>query len=224
MMLKLTMQRVATLTIEQIGVRQGCRLSPRLPLSSATNGAIAGWSRTSERGQAGFLSEPLGPQHDRAAFSCEVEPLERHLKQQANQDVRKDLSVTYVLAPAENRSRIAGYYTVCADTIPIDDLPPELVKKLRLPHYKTLPATLVGRLARDLTYKGKGLDEILLADALKLSWDASQQVASWAVTVDAKYERARRFYLDFGFIPFADTERRLYLPMWTVEQLLSSRR
>jgi len=39
-----------------------------------------------------FFSEPLGPQHDRAAFSCEVEPLERYLKLQANQDIKKDLS------------------------------------------------------------------------------------------------------------------------------------
>jgi GNAT superfamily N-acetyltransferase len=165
-----------------------------------------------------FLSEPLGPQHDRAAFSCEVEPLERYLKQQANQDVRKDLSVAYVLAPVENRSRIAGYYTVSSDNIPIDDLPPELVKKLKLPHYNTIPATLIGRLARDSSYKGKSIGELLLSNALKLAWETSHRIASWAVTVDSKDEKARRFYLDFGFIPFIDTEKRLYLPMRTIEQ------
>jgi GNAT superfamily N-acetyltransferase len=163
-----------------------------------------------------FLSEPLGPQHDRPAFSCEVEPLERYLKLQANQDVKKDLSVAYVLVPAENRSRIAGYYTVSSDNIPIDDLPPELVKKL--PRYNAVPATLIGRLARDLSYRGKGIGELLLANALKLAWETSQRIASWAVTVDSKNESARRFYLDFGFIPFADTEKRLYLPMRTIEQ------
>jgi GNAT superfamily N-acetyltransferase len=163
-----------------------------------------------------FLAEPLGPQHDRAAFSCEVEPLERYLKLQANQDVKKDLSVAYVLVPAENRSRIAGYYTVSSDNIPIDDLPPELVKKL--PRYNAVPATLIGRLARDLSYRGKGIGELLLANALKLAWETSQRIASWAVTVDSKNENARRFYLGFGFISFADTEKRLYLPMRTIEQ------
>jgi GNAT superfamily N-acetyltransferase len=168
--------------------------------------------------QLEFFSEPLGPQHDRAAFSCEVEPLDRYLKQQANQDLRKDLSVTYVLVQAENSSRITGYYTVCSDTISLNDLPPELVKKLRLPRYDTIPATLIGRLARDVSYKGKGVGELLLTYALKLAWETSQRVASWAVTVDSKDEKARRFYLDFGFIPFADTEKRLYLPMRTIEQ------
>ena len=168
-----------------------------------------------------FFSEPLNAQLDRAAFSCEVEPLERYLKQQANQDVRRDLSVTYVLAPAEDRRRIAGYYTICSDTIRIDDLSSELVKKLRLPRYETIPATLIGRLARDVSYKGKRIGELLLTNALKLACETSQKVASWAVTVDAKDDKARRFYLSFGFIPFADTQKRLYLPMKTIERLLS---
>lgn len=170
-----------------------------------------------------FVSEPLGSQHDRAAFSCEAEPLERYLKERANQDARKDLTVTYVLSPAENRTRIAGYYTLSADTIRLDDLPPELIKKLRLPHYKTIPATLIGRLARDLSYKGQGIGELLLSNALKLAWQTSQRVASWAVTVDAKDERARQFYVHFGFASFPDTERRLYLPMKTIAELAEPR-
>ena len=166
-----------------------------------------------------FISEPLRSEHDRAGFTCESEPLERYLKQQANQDLRKDLSVTYVLVPTNARNRIAGYYTVSAESIPADDLPSELVKKLRLPHYKTIPATLVGRLARDLSYKGQGLGELLLMDALKLAWKISEKIASWAVVVDVKDEKARRFSLDFGFISFVDTPQRLYLPMKTVAQL-----
>jgi GNAT superfamily N-acetyltransferase len=163
-----------------------------------------------------FIAEPLGPEHDRASFTCESEALERYLKQQANQDIRKDLSITYVLVPSGDRRRIAGYYTLCSDTILIDDLPAELVLKLRLPRYRTIPATLIGRLARDLAFKGKGLGELLLSNALRLAWQVSQTVGSWAVTVDAKDDKARKFYEDFGFTPFADTPRRLYMPMKTV--------
>jgi GNAT superfamily N-acetyltransferase len=167
-----------------------------------------------------FIAEPLGPEHDRASFSCESEALERYLRQQANQDLRKDLSVAYVLVPSGDRRRIAGYYTLCSDTILIDDLPAELVRKLRLPHYKTIPATLIGRLARDLTFKGQGIGELLLSNALRLAWQTSQTVASWAVTVHAKDDKARKFYQDFGFTSFADTPQRLYIPMKTVERLI----
>lgn len=168
-----------------------------------------------------FISELLGPTHDRAAFSRESEPLERYLKLQANQDIRKDLSVAYVLVPHDKRDRIAGYYTVCSDIILIEDLPAELVKKLRLPQYKTVPATLIGRLARDRAFKGKGIGELLLSNALRLAWKASPSVASWAVTVNAKDEKAKRFYLNFGFIPFTDAPQRLYLPMKTIDRLIS---
>lgn len=168
-----------------------------------------------------FISELLSVEHDRAAFSCESEPLERYLKQQAKQDLRKELSVTYVLVPNNARTSIAGYYTVCSDTIRIDDLPADLVKKLRFPHYRTIPATLIGRLARDRSYRGQGLGEMLLCSALQLAWETSHKVASWAVTVDAKDEKARRFYQDFGFVSFTDTPQRLYLPMQTVKQLVS---
>lgn len=170
-----------------------------------------------------FFAEILSPAHDRAAFTCESAPLERYLKQQANQDVRKDLSVTYVLVRAEDRSRIAGYYTISSDAILIEDLPGELIRKLHIPHYRTIGATLIGRLARDLSYKGKGIGELLLADALKLAWHmshtAQRPIASWAVTVDAKDEKARRFYEGFGFTAFVDRPQRLYMPMRTIEKL-----
>lgn len=138
--------------------------------------------------------------------------------------MRKDLSVTYVLVPVEDRRRIAGYYTMSSDSIRIDDLPDELVRKLRLPHYQTIGVTLIGRLARDLSYKGKGVGELLLMDALKLAWHMShaieRPIASWAVTVDAKDQRAKRFYEQFGFTSFQETPQRLYMPMKTIEQLL----
>lgn len=168
-----------------------------------------------------FVAELLGPGHDRASFVCESEPLERYLKQQANQDVRKDLTLAYVLVPVNAPSRIAGYYTLCSDSIPADDLPAELIRKLRLPGYEKIPATLIGRLARSLSYKGQGIGELLLSNAFKRAYEASRSaVGSWAVTVDAKDERATRFYSAFGFIPFPDTPRRLYLPMQTIERLL----
>jgi predicted GNAT family N-acyltransferase len=117
--------------------------------------------------------------------------------------------------------RIAGYYTLSADNIRADDLPPELVKPLKLPRYPVMGATLVGRLARDLTFRGQGVGELLLIDALKVSLAMSRKIASVAVIVDAKDENAHRFYMGFGFLAFADTAKRLFLPMQTVEKLFA---
>lgn len=115
--------------------------------------------------------------------------------------------------------RLAGFYTLTQDNIASEDLPPELIKQLNLPRYEQIGASLLGRLARDLTYKGKGIGELLLIDALKRSLVMSRQIASAAVIVDAKDEKAHKFYQDFGFIPFRESQKRLFLPMVTIERL-----
>jgi len=122
----------------------------------------------------------------------------------------------YVLL-AENR--IAGYYTLSADNIDARDLHEGIVSQLNLPRYPYIGATLIGRLARDLVYKGHGVGELLLIDALKKSLSMSRDIASAAVVVDAKDEKAHRFYAEFGFIPFPDSQKkRLFLPMATIEK------
>ena len=168
--------------------------------------------------------EPFGEKHKplRAAFRCGVEPLDRYLKQQATQDAKRRAAVPYVLVSHDNY--IAGYYTLSSDNIRVDDLPPELVKQLNLPRYPVMGATLIGRLARDLAFRGKGIGEILLIDALKVALATSEKIASAAVVVDAKDDHATNFYSGFGFMPFPDSVKRLFLPMQTVETLFSTRR
>jgi GNAT superfamily N-acetyltransferase len=140
-----------------------------------------------------FHIEPISGDHDRTAFSCEAAPLVRYLKEQAGKEARKNIATTFVLLADDNR--IAGYYTLSSTNIPGDDLPPGLVKKLRLPPYPQLPATLLG--ARNSAFRGQDIGELLLLDALKRAYTLSKQIASLAVVVDAKHERAVRFYKDF---------------------------
>jgi hypothetical protein len=165
--------------------------------------------------QPAFRIEPLGD-HDRAAFSSGVESLDRYLREQASQDARKRAAAPFVMLTADNR--IPGYYTLSATIILAGDLPAETVKKLKWPRYPQLPATLIGRLARDITLRGQNMGELLLLDALKRAWN-NREIGSLAVIVDAKDEAARRFYARYGFLSFPDTPNRMYLPMKTIGRL-----
>jgi len=165
--------------------------------------------------QPAFRIEPLGD-HNRAAFSSGIESLDRYLREQASQDARKRAAAPFVLLTADNR--IAGYYTLSATIILAGDLPAETVKKLKWPRYPQLPATLIGRLARDLTFRGQNIGELLLMDALKRAW-SNREIGSLAVIVDAKDEGARQFYARYGFLAFPDTPSRMYLPMKTIGKL-----
>lgn len=164
-----------------------------------------------------LIFEPLAANHDRAAFSCGVSPLDTYLKTQASQDVKKNLAAVFILTP--DSKTIAGYYTLSQYSVELDAIPDEIARKLT--RHSEVPATLIGRLARSSIFHGEGLGEILLMDALKRCLDSSGQVASWAVIVDAKDEKAVAFYKKYEFIEISKTPRRLFLPMATVAKLFS---
>lgn len=162
-----------------------------------------------------FVIEPLGPKHDRAAFSCGVEALDAYLHKQAGQDLKKRAAVPFVVTP--DGKTIAGYYTLSQYAVQLDAIPAEVAKKL--PKYPVVPATLLGRLAVSTAFRGQGLGAMLLMDALYRSLRHSREMASAGVIVDAKGAAALAFYKKYGFLELPKVERRLFLPMGTVEQL-----
>ena len=153
--------------------------------------------------------------HDRAGFSCGVPALDIYLQKQAGQDVRRRVAVAFVATP--DGKTIAGYYTLSQYSVELGALPEELAVKL--PRYPLVPATLIGRLAVSTTFRGRGLGELLLMDALHRCLAGSRQVASAAVIVDAKDESAVAFYRKYGFLALPKIARRLFLPMPTIEAL-----
>ena len=165
-----------------------------------------------------FVVEPLGKHHNRGAFSSGSLPLDHYLLQQAGQETRRHIAVTFLLVDTEHQA-LAGYYTLSATSIRLAELPQELSEKL--PRYPLVPATLLGRLAIDAGYQGKRLGEFLLMDALQRSCAQSQAIASMAVVVDAKDEGAVSFYERYGFIKFPEQPHRLFLPMNTIAKLFS---
>jgi len=156
-----------------------------------------------------FAIEPLG-KHDRSAFTCGVPALDRYLKEQASQDVKRLIASCFV-ALDTTTTTVAGYYTLAATSVQISDLPPHVVK--RLPRYSLLPAALVGRLAVHQRFHGRGLGSVLLTDAALRVINGG--VKAFALVVDAKDDRAVAFYQHLGFLPFTSRERSLFLPLGT---------
>lgn len=160
-----------------------------------------------------YKLEPLSSGHDRASFSCGIAALDTYIQRQARQDLERKLAAVFVLTV--DSKTIAGFYTLSAHSIMAADLPESLAKKLpRFP----LPVTLLGRMGVSQTLHGQRLGEFLLMHALERAWIGSQQVASWAVVVDAK-AGAREFYLKHDFTPLPSHPDRLFLPMTTIEKL-----
>lgn len=155
-----------------------------------------------------FLIEPLGPDHDRSAFSCGSEVLDRYFWELVTADVRRRATACYVALEAP-RGKIAGYYTLAAAGIPLAEMPAALAK--RLPRYPSVPVARLGRLAVDQAYRGRRLGSALLWDAVGRS--LRSEIAVFALVVDAKDDQAEAFYLHLGFVPFGSQPRQLVLPL-----------
>jgi GNAT superfamily N-acetyltransferase len=163
--------------------------------------------------------EPLSEQHDRAAFSCGEPALDDYFCHRAGQDERRDVARVFVAT--EEGLGIVGFYTLSTCAIHPGQLPKEIARKL--PRYDTIPAALIGRLARDLRTRGRGVGELLLADAIKRVLAADRSMAVWAILVDAKNQAASDFYKRFGFEPFPSRPTRLFLPTATARKALIDR-
>lgn len=160
-----------------------------------------------------FQVAQLNKAHERTSFNSESEPLNRYLREQATQDIRRRVAACFVALAGG--PRVAGYYTLASASLLLTDLPAVTGKKL--PRYPSVPAVRMGRLAVDREFKGRGLGGALLADALERA--GRSEIAAFALVVDAKDAEAAEFYLHHGFIALTDSPLKLFLPLATVQQL-----
>lgn len=162
-----------------------------------------------------FLTIPLSSGMNRADFRSGNVVLDEYFKRQASQDLKRRLATVYVYLENET---ILGYYTLSNAGIPLTDVP-EVIRKKMPTSYSQLPATLLGRLAVDNHFQGKGIGRLLLLDALSRCHLVSQSsIGSYAVVVDPIDDASKKFYQQFGFIELT-TSQRLFLPMSTITSL-----
>lgn len=163
-----------------------------------------------------YLTEPLDSKHNRDNFSCGKDLLDNYFWTQVKQDVKRKLSACFVLVDIET-GNISGYYTLSGNSIS-NDLIPESFKKKLPKSYISLPTILLGRLAIDKDFQGKGVGKLLLIDSLKRCYDTSESIGAFAVIGDPLDKEAERFYEKYGFIKLPDSGK-MFLSMKTIEKL-----
>jgi ribosomal protein S18 acetylase RimI-like enzyme len=148
--------------------------------------------------------------YDRSTFDCGSGSLNRYLREQVTQDIRRRVAACFVALAG--KGSIAGYYTLSMASVPLADLPSDITRKL--PRYAAVPAIRMGRLAIDQAFKGRGLGGALLYDALRRA--ARSEIAAFALVVDAKDDQAAAFYRHHGFMELSESPLALFLPLATV--------
>lgn len=146
---------------------------------------------------------------DAKSFACGQPALDGYIRRYAAQDIKRNLARVFIATPADDLAYLAGFFTLSAGSVKCSDLPATLARKL--PRYP-VPVALIGRLAVDRSFQGKGLGSILLADACQKVSLARDTLAVVGIVVDAKDQPAAAFYRHFGFIGLSGSPGRLLLP------------
>lgn len=165
---------------------------------------------------ADWSIERLEKRHDRSAFDCGKPPLTDWLRLRATQDAKRGLSRTFV-AVRPGQAVVLGYYALASHHVAYVLLPDEEAKDM--PPDWPAPVVLLGRLATALTVQGRGLGELLLIDAFRRVLFLAEHMGVRAVEVDALDDRARSFYLRYGFRPLRDDLRHLFLGLKAIRKL-----
>ena len=161
--------------------------------------------------------EPLARSHDRSHFACGESALDEYLARFARQNHESGVAKTFVAIGSDSPRRVLGYYSISAGVIDRDNLPAHAAK--RFPSFP-IPVARLARLAVDREFQGHGLGENLLLDALNRVLRAAGDIGIVAVLLDAKHEKAKRFYARYEFESLPDQPLTLWLPMAAVAKLL----
>lgn len=149
---------------------------------------------------------PLADSHNLDSFSSGYQALDEWLKRRAKANQQSGASRTYVV---ESDGRVVGYYALAAGSAVAAEAPGKIKRNMPDP----IPVMVLGRLAIDLEWQGRGLGADLLRDAVLRTRAAAEIGGIRAIMVHAIDERAAAFYARWGFL--ASTHRPLtyFLPL-----------
>jgi len=141
------------------------------------------------------LSSPilLATDHQLDDFACNVDSLNDWLKKRAHQNQLSGASRTYVVLEGK---RVVGYYCLASGALELNDAPTQVRRNMPNP----IPVAILGRLAVDKSFQGKGLGVALLQDAVVRTAQAGGILGIRGLLVHALSIEAKAFYEHHGFV------------------------
>ncbi len=158
--------------------------------------------------------ETVSRDHNRSGFDCGNDALNQYLKKIARQHLNKGLSRTFVLIDDSMPTEILGFFTLVSCEIFVDKLPRKYGKK----YPSKAPAAKLARLAVAKNRQRQGLGAHMMINAVERVLRVSQDLGIIGFFVDAKDNKAKVYYKQFGFIQLPDNPLELFLPLATLRK------
>ena len=137
--------------------------------------------------------QPLTADHQLNTFNCGETSLDEWLKRRALLNQSNGASRTFVVV--DESQLVMGYYALAAGAVHHQDATRSIRQNMPDP----IPVMVLARLAVDIRTQGMQLGAGLLRDAVDRSLAVAKNTGVRALLVHALHERAKQFYLYFGF-------------------------
>lgn len=137
--------------------------------------------------------EPLNEHHKLEAFRSGVESLDAWLKRRALKNQTSGASRTFVVCGGQ---RVAAYYALASSAVAVTEAPGRFRRNMPDP----IPVVVLGRLAVDRSFQGKGLGRALVRDAGYRVIQAADAIGIRGLITHAISVEAKAFYEAVGFV------------------------
>lgn len=148
----------------------------------------------------------LADHHDIGDFNSGVASLDDWLKRRARPNQISGASRTYVVAEG---ARVVGYASLASGALALNEAPGKVKRNMPDP----IPMAILGRLAIDQRWQGKGLGVALLQDAVIRTAQAAAILGIRGLLVHAISDDAKRFYERHGFVASPTQPKTLVLSL-----------
>ncbi len=151
--------------------------------------------------------EPLSAAHDLSRFTCGKPALDHWLKHRALSNQEKGFTAVMVV---HEQGRVAGYYGLAPTAV----VPAALPRSIRAGQPPDpVPCLLLGQLATDVAWVGRGIGTGLLRHALIRCVEAAKLIGGRALVVKAIDAEAADFWDRRGFLRSKDDSMVLFRSM-----------
>ncbi|MBV9183291.1 MAG: GNAT family N-acetyltransferase [Acidobacteria bacterium] len=156
--------------------------------------------------------EPILKTHDRKSFDCGDPSMNDFLQRYARQSHESGAAKTFLAIDNKDNKIVLGFYSLAPGALAYADTP-ELVRRGLARH--DVPGFRLARIATDLRWHGQGLGGQLLAAAARRCLRAATEVGGVVLIIDAKNDRAARWYTNYGAVPLTNKPLTLIMPLVT---------
>lgn len=137
---------------------------------------------------------PLADEHDVGPFASGVNSLDDWLRRRARANQASGASRTYVACEG---ARVVAYHALASGAVTVAQAAGRFRRNMPDP----VPVVVLGRLAVDRAYQGRGLGGAMFQDAGMRVLRAADVIGIRGLLVNAVSPEARAFYLALGMSP-----------------------